>query len=914
MSVNERREIELKNKDKTVHKMSRDGLVEQNVSQGTAQNVSRRERDADFSRPAADERPTAPNSTARSHKPHAQAPGNTTQPPADPAVAQSAGAQTQQAGPGQQPQQADPGQPFQEHRAATYSGQNDPTHFQRPKFHRDKASRGRVKYDLSDDGQQAQPEGGTQQGAAPGDSGRVSDHSGASEKFTEKRTTGQGTSGTSRGADEPPPGQKRKSKLNVEPDGDAPPDMDGGDGPGPGDGGGEKYTRQKKLDHAEKKSHKANAKAYDARQKVPTKKKLKTRLEFDEKKGKQKRKFYFEDQVKTKPGLVERGAAGAGRTVNRQAHKKMYQVERENVGTESAHRTEQAAESVGRGVSRLRGNKIQRTQRKARKMEKKAVKARANLSYERALKKNPELAKEGAVKKALHKRKIKKDYIKKAKKKAKQAEKAARAGTRAVARIAGAIARHPVATAVIIIVLVLVILLMSLFGVLGTGLGQSALTVLGGTYVAEDAEINQAELYYTEMETDLYQRAYALEGENPGYDEYRYNIGEISHNPYELMAYLSAVYDDFTFEQVKAELESIFAAQYNLWTEVEIEIRTREVERTDPDTGETYTETEEYEYRIFNINLSASLMSSILYSRMDSDQQNHYGAFMYTRGTRFYFSPPFDDLDWTAHVSDGWGYRIHPVNGGKDNHKAVDIAVPGGTPIVAAQHGTVTFAGWDDSYGNYVIIEDAEEGLKSLYAHCDSLAVSSGQSITRGDVIGYVGSTGTSTGNHLHLEVYRDGVCLNPLYFVDPGSGGEFTGGGMAGYPGEAYDDETYQRLMAEATKYIGWPYVWGGSSPSTSFDCSGFVSWVYTASGVYNIGRDTAQGIYNRCAPVSAADARPGDLVFFHSTYSTTSYVTHIGIYVGNGQMLHCGNPIGYASLSSSYWQQHFIGYGRLV
>lgn len=129
----------------------------------------------------------------------------------------------------------------------------------------------------------------------------------------------------------------------------------------------------------------------------------------------------------------------------------------------------------------------------------------------------------------------------------------------------------------------------------------------------------------------------------------------------------------------------------------------------------------------------------------------------------------------------------------------------------------------------------------------------------------------------------------------------------------EAYSDATFAQLMNEATKYIGYPYVWGGSSPSTSFDCSGFVCWAYTASGVYNLPRTTAQGIYNQCAPISRAEAKPGDLVFFTRTYVTSEPVTHIGIYVGEGQMLHCGDPIKYASIDTDYWSSHFYGFARL-
>ncbi len=137
--------------------------------------------------------------------------------------------------------------------------------------------------------------------------------------------------------------------------------------------------------------------------------------------------------------------------------------------------------------------------------------------------------------------------------------------------------------------------------------------------------------------------------------------------------------------------------------------------------------------------------------------------------------------------------------------------------------------------------------------------------------------------------------------------------GGVTGIPGEAFSDETFARLMGEATKYIGRPYVWGGSSPATSFDCSGFVCWSYTKSGVYNLPRTTAQGIYNQCVPVAKEDLKPGDLVFFTGTYNSGSPVSHIGIYVGDNQMLHAGDPIGYANLGNPYWIKHWYGGGRL-
>lgn len=143
------------------------------------------------------------------------------------------------------------------------------------------------------------------------------------------------------------------------------------------------------------------------------------------------------------------------------------------------------------------------------------------------------------------------------------------------------------------------------------------------------------------------------------------------------------------------------------------------------------------------------------------------------------------------------------------------------------------------------------------------------------------------------------------------GSAGGAGGNGLP--PGIAMGNGSFRTLMEEATKYIGWPYVWGGSSPSTSFDCSGYVCWVYTQSGVYNLPRTTAQGIFDQCSVVSREEAKPGDLIFFTGTYASGSPVSHIGIYVGENQMLHCGNPIGYADIDSTYWSSHFYAMGRL-
>lgn len=131
--------------------------------------------------------------------------------------------------------------------------------------------------------------------------------------------------------------------------------------------------------------------------------------------------------------------------------------------------------------------------------------------------------------------------------------------------------------------------------------------------------------------------------------------------------------------------------------------------------------------------------------------------------------------------------------------------------------------------------------------------------------------------------------------------------------PADVMEDETFRRLIEEAEKYIGYPYVWGGDSPETSFDCSGFISYVFAASGVRDVGRLGATSLYGRCTPVAPLEARPGDLIFFEGTISGEEGITHVGLYVGGNHMLHCGSPIGYADLTDSYWQNHFYGYGRL-
>ena len=395
----------------------------------------------------------------------------------------------------------------------------------------------------------------------------------------------------------------------------------------------------------------------------------------------------------------------------------------------------------------------------------------------------------------------------------------------------------------------------------------------------------------------------------PGYDEYQFSIEEIGHNPYELLGYLSAVYDAFTYAQVEAELGRLFGLQYRLTREETVETRTY----IDEDGEE-----QEYEWRILHTVLEVTPLSEVIVGLLaPGDQTDRYGVYMQTCGNRQCYGSSFD-FPWLGYVTSPYGYRMHPLTGEKDLHRGIDIGAAEGTFIQALQDGRVVSAGNAGDYGLCVVIEDGD-GYQSRYAHCGSLLVGAGQEVKRGDVGATVGSTGSSTGPHLHLEVSHNGEYLNPYFFVDNGGEGYTLGGQAAGVPqipddpGQPMGDGSFEAMLTEAEKYLGYPYVWGGSSPSTSFDCSGYVSWVVNHSGVGNVGRQTAQGLFNLCTPVSRDNLQPGDLVFFTGTSSSANPVTHVGIYAGGNLMIHCGNPISYANINGSYWTAHFYCGGRL-
>ena len=682
----------------------------------------------------------------------------------------------------------------------------------------------------------------------------------------------------------------------------------------------------------------------------------------------------------------------------------------ENAAVEGVKGSEWAGANAYHLTSSRAAKRKKKQYKRQSKLEQRSVRAKAKLHYREELGSDQKLQEANALNRFLRKQQIRRQYAK-AYRVEKAGGEAVKHGTlfmkTAGRKVLSFFAEHKgMALSMAALILLLVVVMNTV-----TSCSMGALQVLSATmassYLSEPEDIEKAELYYTELEAGLQKKINELESAYPDQDEYRYNIGEISHDPHVLISYLSAKHEVFTFDQVKGEIESLFAAQYGLDVEqvreTKEETRTIQVgeslgkvvtsgycscriccgvwsggptasgvmpkakhtiavdarnpivpmgtkivmngvEYTVEDTGNfarygvafdvyfdnhadalahghrtweaflaegnkntvevTKTETVD----ALNVTLAAKPLSMVVQGRMNEEQKDLYGYLYAAKGNLQICTTPIE-LNWYSYIKNYYGYSINASTGQRELYRGVLISVTEGTEVKSGQTGTVVKTGHDDHYGHYVVTEDAK-GYQLKYAHLQSIQVEKGQAIAAGDVIGKTGSSGNASGSQLYLEFTKDGVYYNPIFFVDPGEGGFGTGSG--GFGGAQYDDETVQRLFEEAEKYLGMPYVWGGSSPATSFDCSGFVCYVYSNSGVWNIGRTTAQGIYDQCTPIDASEAQPGDIIFFTGTYSSGVPVSHVGIYAGDGMMIHCGNPIQYVSIYSPYWQQHFYAFGR--
>lgn len=527
------------------------------------------------------------------------------------------------------------------------------------------------------------------------------------------------------------------------------------------------------------------------------------------------KKLKSEQEVKAKKNAAASGKKGgkpkkpgnlASDALSAKAHQSVRNADQDNnSGVEAAHFTEGSAEGAARAGSRLQYGRKLRQYKKLERLEKKADKDAVDSIFAERMKSDPQ-AGSNFFSRWRQKQAIKKEYA------------AAKAGAAAAENTAAGTAKAAQGTAsmtekafqfvqshshIIIGIAAVGLLVLVIAGsvsscsVLINGGGN---VVLGTSYTAEDEDLKGVETDYTKLEDKLRKKIDRIETDHPGYDEYRYNLAEIGHNPYELASLLTVEFENYTRSQVQARLQSIFEAQYELKLEEKVEIRTRKETRVGyrynplTGTGHTYTYqvTVQYEYKILNVTLLNRGVDYVARnSGLTDDQLQRYEVTLECRGNR-------DDL-----------------------FAGIAFATPDG-------------AGSSGEYQDYDI-------------------------------------------------------------------------------PGEALTDEKFRKMITEAEKYLGYPYVWGGSSPSTSFDCSGFVSWVINHCGNgWNVGRQTANGLMGKCDIIPKSEAKPGDLIFFQKTYNTSG-ASHVGIYVGNGMMIHCGNPISYASIETSYWRQHYYCMGRI-
>ena len=527
------------------------------------------------------------------------------------------------------------------------------------------------------------------------------------------------------------------------------------------------------------------------------------------------KKLKSEQEVKAKKNAAASGKKGgkpkkpgnlAADALSAKAHQSVRNADQDNnSGVEAAHFTEGSAEGAARAGSRFQYGRKLRQYKKLERLEKKADKDAVDSIFAERMKSDPQ-AGSNFFSRWRQKQAIKKEYA------------AAKAGAAAAENTAAGTAKAAQGTAnmtekafqfvqshshIIIGIAAVGLLVLVIAGsvsscsVLINGGGN---VVLGTSYTAEDEDLKGVETDYTKLEDKLRKQIDRIETDHPGYDEYRYNLAEIGHNPYELASLLTVEFENYTRSQVQARLQSIFEAQYELKLEEKVEIRTRKETRVgyryNPITGTghtyTYQVTVQYEYKILNVTLLNRGVDYVARnSGLTDDQLQRYEVTLECRGNR-------DDL-----------------------FAGIAFATPDG-------------AGSSGEYQDYDI-------------------------------------------------------------------------------PGEALTDEKFRKMITEAEKYLGYPYVWGGSSPSTSFDCSGFVSWVINHCGNgWNVGRQTANGLMGKCDIIPKSEAKPGDLIFFQKTYNTSG-ASHVGIYVGNGMMIHCGNPISYASIETNYWRQHYYCMGRI-
>lgn len=536
------------------------------------------------------------------------------------------------------------------------------------------------------------------------------------------------------------------------------------------------FTGSRKLEKLQEKSEKAEKRLEKAKEKLPKEKHYHWERVFNEETGKASYVLVAVETEKTyKKASVPKKAVNKLGTEGRNfIHGKIAETEKENAGVEAAHKTEQASEEFLGFVSGNFGKRGQRIRKKAARLEKKKIKADNLFLKQKYIEENPDIQKKSARKK-LQKERIKCRYAK-AFRNGQMAGSPEEAAVKtknmaaAVARKLQEITRVNTAIAVTAgVIFLLFIIVMFSFSSCGAMFADTFTMAMAGTYLSEPAEIDAAELYFTQLEMDLQERIDGIPDDYPGYDEYSYNLGEIRHDPFTLISYLSAVYTEFTAGSVESETSSLFNSMYNLELEPVTETRTRTdfIPYTDPVTGAVTgisVETE-YEVTVLKVTLSVTPLENIVSGRMDTGQKEAFDAYMETKGALQQFSSPLD-MDWHGSISSYYGYRKDPVTGQRQLHRGIDISVPEGTAVYATHNGTVSASGYDSIYGSYIVITDGM-GFTTKYACLGSVYVSAGQEITDGTQVGTAGTAAESTGSHLHLEMMYNGIYYNPIFYFE---------------------------------------------------------------------------------------------------------------------------------------------------
>lgn len=653
---------------------------------------------------------------------------------------------------------------------------------------------------------------------------------------------------------------------------------------------------KKAADRADKAADKAE-KAVDKLS--SKKKKTKLRMETDAANARKAKLRFDKAVVEDAPERPSRAKQIATRsaavTVTSKVHQVVSQYEDDNVGVQSTQEMTKAVESTAYTVDHAVYSRKLKAYDKAEKLVQKSDKANVNALYEKFKKDNPDVG-SNPFSRWRQKQAIKKEYAaakagrstatsSATKGAEKVTEKVAQGAKNITEKAAEYITTHSKMIWIVLVVGLLFMVISGMFTSCGAMFQGGTQVLLGTSYTAEDEDIIGAEQYYRKMEADLRKEIQEMQEED--YDEFRLNVDEIGHNPWQLASLLTVLYEDYTVNEVKGFLRQVFNAQYSLSSST---------------STETVTETKTVRVgESLGTVTTSGYCNCVICCGQWSGGPTASGVYPTANHTiAVDANHPFVPMG-TKVVMNGVEYTVEDT--GNFARYGVQFDVYYDSHIAATFHGHKQ---WEcylaDSNGSNSVEVTTTETKRILTITATNHTLTS-----------VIANMNLTADQRERYEVLLETKGNRPYLFEDDiysNAGGEYMDYDI---PGEALTDTRFARMIREAEKYLGYPYVWGGSSPSTSFDCSGFVSWVINNCGNgWSVGRQTANGLMGVCDIIPKSQAKPGDLIFFQGTYDTAG-ASHVGIYVGNGMMIHCGNPISYASIETSYWQQHFYCFGRI-